>query len=130
LGGAMHTINLCSNGLRIFHPAENLGTALAEVRTDLASILVVLLAIGVLVVVIYWGIQNEQRRRERAFEIGIKCPKCGSTKLQAGTRGYDKEAGGCGCMLAGLLGLLLGFLHSSRVVYTCPACGYKFERAK
>ena len=131
LVAAMESIRRHSDGLLTLHHTWNWGAVLAQVRSDSAALLVtLLLAIVVLVVVLYWGIHNEQiRRRKCALEmIGLKCPKCGSTKLQAGTRGYDKEVGGCGCLLAGLLGLLLGFLHSSRLVCTCLACGYKFER--
>lgn len=42
----------------------------------------------------------------------IKCPKCGSTNITAGQRGYS---------------LLTGFIGSSSTVNRCAKCGYKWK---
>ena len=41
-----------------------------------------------------------------------KCPKCGSTSITAGQRGYS---------------LLTGFIGSSKTVNRCTNCGYKWN---
>jgi predicted nucleic-acid-binding Zn-ribbon protein len=42
----------------------------------------------------------------------IKCPKCGSTQIHSGKRGWK---------------LTTGFLGSSSIVMTCLKCGHKFK---
>ncbi|WP_418752478.1 hypothetical protein [Frisingicoccus sp.] len=44
-----------------------------------------------------------------------KCPKCGSTAITAGQRGYS---------------LLTGFIGSGKTVNRCANCGYKWESGK
>lgn len=42
----------------------------------------------------------------------VKCPKCGSTNITAGQRGYS---------------LLTGFIGSGNTVNRCAKCGYKWK---
>lgn len=42
----------------------------------------------------------------------VRCPKCGSTAISTGQRGYS---------------LLTGFLGSNKTVNRCAKCGYKWE---
>lgn len=42
----------------------------------------------------------------------VKCPKCGSTSITAGQRGYS---------------LLTGFIGSGKTVNRCAKCGYKWK---
>ena len=44
-----------------------------------------------------------------------KCPKCGSTSITTGSRGYS---------------LFTGFLGSGKTVNRCGNCGYKWEPGK
>lgn len=44
-----------------------------------------------------------------------KCPKCGSTNISAGQRGYS---------------LLTGFLGSGKTVNRCANCGHKWSPKK
>lgn len=42
----------------------------------------------------------------------VRCPKCGSTQITTGQRGYS---------------LFSGFLGSNKTVNRCAKCGYKWE---
>lgn len=42
----------------------------------------------------------------------IKCPKCGSTQVHAGKRGWN---------------IWTGAIGSSKIVITCLKCGHKFK---
>jgi predicted RNA-binding Zn-ribbon protein involved in translation (DUF1610 family) len=45
-------------------------------------------------------------------EDGVKCPKCGSTQIQAGKRGWS--------FWTGMIGM-------NKVTLTCLSCGNKFS---
>lgn len=54
-----------------------------------------------------------QRKALEAAEANkVKCPKCGSTQITAGQRGYS---------------LLTGFLGSGKTVNRCSNCGHKWK---
>lgn len=56
---------------------------------------------------------NGQTKEEYLKEKNtIRCPKCGSTTISTGQRGYS---------------LLTGFLGSNKTVNRCANCGYKWE---
>ena len=67
---------------------------------------------------------EEGRKQTRLWQAGLlpkkkkedknvpKCPKCGSTAITAGQRGYS---------------ILTGFLGSGQTVNRCANCGYKWK---
>lgn len=60
--------------------------------------------------------QVEQQKSSRIRNSNMpKCPKCGSTNISAGQRGYS---------------LLTGFLGSGKTVNRCVNCGYKWSPKK
>lgn len=59
--------------------------------------------------------EDEAERRTQeylAHKDDPKCPKCGSTSITAGQRGYS---------------LLTGFIGSSKTVNRCAKCGFKWK---
>lgn len=57
--------------------------------------------------------EKERKRQEYlAHKNDPKCPKCGSTSITAGQRGYS---------------LLTGFIGSGKTVNRCAKCGYKWK---
>lgn len=61
----------------------------------------------------YW--YYEKDKPERYKPPVPKCPKCGSTSITTGSRGYS---------------LFTGFLGSGKTVNRCGNCGYKWEPGK
>lgn len=53
-----------------------------------------------------------QMRAEEEVKNTVRCPKCGSTQITTGQRGYS---------------LITGFLGSNKTVNRCAKCGYKWE---
>ena len=58
---------------------------------------------------------HENKMQSNAEHTNVKCPKCGSTNITAGQRGYS---------------LLTGFLGSGSTVNRCANCGYKWKPGK
>ena len=56
----------------------------------------------------------------------VCCPLCGSSRIQAGRKGYGVGKAAAGALLLGPLGLLGGFIGSSKVKVTCLKCGHVF----
>ena len=56
---------------------------------------------------------------------GLSCPRCGSRRLQAVTRGFHfGRAAGCGCLTGSwLVALLAGGLGAGRIEFVCMDCG-------
>lgn len=54
----------------------------------------------------------EQQNKLKQYNNIPKCPKCESTAITAGQRGYS---------------LLTGFLGSGKIVNRCANCGYKWK---
>lgn len=55
---------------------------------------------------------DAMRQQERADKNRPRCPKCGSTSITAGQRGFS---------------LLTGFIGSGNTVNRCSNCGYKWK---
>lgn len=53
-----------------------------------------------------------KRETEEEEKNTVRCPKCGSTQITTGQRGYS---------------LFSGFLGSNKTVNRCAKCGYKWE---
>ena len=56
-------------------------------------------------------VQQQENTRAQAAST-VKCPRCGSTNITAGQRGYS---------------LLTGFVGSGRTVNRCANCGHKWK---
>ena len=56
--------------------------------------------------------REAEKRTEEQAANQVKCPKCGSTQITTGQRGYS---------------LITGFLGSNKTVNRCAKCGYKWE---
>lgn len=57
----------------------------------------------------------------------VKCPRCGSTQLTANNKGFGLGKSIVGGVLLGGVGLLGGFLGSSKVKITCLKCGHSWK---
>lgn len=55
---------------------------------------------------------EQQKSSNKQNENKVRCPKCGSTNITAGQRGYS---------------LLTGFIGSGNTVNRCAKCGYKWS---
>lgn len=60
----------------------------------------------------------------------IRCPKCSSTQISAGDKGFGLGKAAAGGLLLGPVGLLGGLIGSKKVYVTCLKCGYKWEAGK
>lgn len=60
----------------------------------------------------------------------IRCPKCGSTQIVAGNKGFGLGKAAAGGLLLGPVGLLGGLIGSKKVMITCLKCGHKWEAGK
>jgi hypothetical protein len=60
----------------------------------------------------------------------ITCPRCGSTQLHAGQKGFGLGKAIAGSLLVGGAGLLGGFLGSKKVMITCLNCGKRWRAGK
>lgn len=61
-------------------------------------------------------VQREaEKRKEEQVDNQVKCPRCGSTQITTGQRGYS---------------FLTGFLGSNKVVNRCAACGHTWKPGK
>ncbi|QUL57355.1 hypothetical protein KDC22_13305 [Paenibacillus tritici] len=60
----------------------------------------------------------------------IKCPKCKSTQITAGNKGFSLGKAAVGGLLIGPAGLLGGVLGSKVVMVSCLKCGHKWEAGK
>ena len=63
---------------------------------------------------------------------GLSCPRCGSRRLQAVTRGFHfGRAAGCGCLTGSwLVALLAGALGARRTEFVCLDCGRRSQLDK
>ena len=60
----------------------------------------------------------------------LKCPKCSSTQLHAGSKGFGLGKAAAGGLLLGPVGLLGGMIGSKKVIITCLNCGKKWRAGK
>lgn len=61
------------------------------------------------------------------MEQEIKCPRCNSTQLTANKKGFGAGKALTGAILTGGIGLLAGFIGSSKVKITCLKCGHSWK---
>ena len=57
----------------------------------------------------------------------IKCPKCRSTQISDGKKGFSGGKAVAGAVLTGGIGVLAGTIGSNKTVLTCLSCGKKFK---
>jgi hypothetical protein len=57
----------------------------------------------------------------------LKCPKCRSTHLTDGKKGFSASKAVAGAVLTGGIGVLAGTIGSNKTVITCLSCGHKFK---
>ncbi|WP_298297753.1 hypothetical protein [Hydrotalea sp.] len=57
----------------------------------------------------------------------IKCPKCGSTQLTSGKKGFSGKKAVAGAVLTGGIGILAGTIGSNKIKITCLKCGTRFK---
>ncbi len=55
------------------------------------------------------------------------CPKCGSTSISAGRRGFSVGRALLGGMITPGVGVVAGAAGSNKVTVTCLSCGYKWK---
>lgn len=60
----------------------------------------------------------------------IRCPKCGSTQITAGNKGFSTGKAIVGDIVAGPVGLVAGNIGSKKTIITCLNCGHKWEAGK
>jgi hypothetical protein len=60
----------------------------------------------------------------------LKCPRCKSTQLHAGQKGFSLGKAAAGGLLLGGVGLLGGMIGSKKVMITCLKCGFKWQAGK
>lgn len=63
-------------------------------------------------------------------EDTLKCLRCGSTQLHAGSKGFGLGKAAIGGITIGPLGLLGGLVGHKKVMITCLSCGYKWQAGK
>jgi DNA-directed RNA polymerase subunit RPC12/RpoP len=59
-----------------------------------------------------------------------KCPRCDSSRLTAGDKGFSPGKAAVGGLLIGYVGLLGGLLGSKKTIITCLNCGHKWQAGK
>ena len=74
----------------------------------------------------YCKAQVKELTIEKDKDDRLRCPKCGSTQLASGTKGYSIGKGVTGGVLLGPVGLLGGLIGHKKVTVTCLNCGYKW----
>ncbi len=60
----------------------------------------------------------------------IKCPKCGSTQIMGGKKGFSGGKAVGGALLLGPFGVLAGLHKSKKIIVSCLNCGYEWEPKK
>lgn len=71
--------------------------------------------------------KREQEEREARMKTEIRCPKCGSNQLTAGSKGFGLGKAVAGGLLLGPVGLLSGFIGKGDVMLSCLRCGNRWK---
>lgn len=75
--------------------------------------------------------QKEKQKEKELKESGkLYCPKCLSTQIQAGEKGFRTGKAIAGRLIAGPIGLLAGNFGSKKVELICLECGHRWEPKK
>lgn len=76
------------------------------------------------------GREVQEEKRRKADEP-IRCPKCGSTQITSGRKGFSTGKAVVGDLVAGPVGgLLLGGKGSNKIMVTCLKCGHQWKAGK
>lgn len=60
----------------------------------------------------------------------VKCPRCNSTNVYTGNKGYGLVKGVTGGLILGPIGLLAGTIGSKRIRIDCLLCGHHWDLIK
>ena len=69
----------------------------------------------------------KQKEKELENSDEIYCPKCLSTKIQAGEKGFGAGKATVGALVAGPIGLLAGTIGRKKVELICLNCGNRWR---
>lgn len=72
----------------------------------------------------------QQTARYQTEDKPLQCPRCGSSQLHAGNKGFSLGKAAVGGILIGPIGLLGGLIGSKKIMITCLKCGYKWQAGK
>ncbi|MBC7340886.1 MAG: hypothetical protein H5U02_00270 [Clostridia bacterium] len=79
-------------------------------------------------------VEPENSRTKTAYyqseDKPLKCPRCGSSQLHAGDKGFSLGKAVAGGVLIGPIGLLGGLIGSKKTMITCLKCGYRWQAGK
>lgn len=62
--------------------------------------------------------------------MSINCPKCGSSDITGGTKGFGAGKAAAGLVVAGPVGLAAGAIGKNKAMNSCMACGHQWSPAK
>lgn len=74
------------------------------------------------------GREVQAEKRIKADEP-IRCPKCGSTQITAGKKGFSVGKAAIGASIAPV-GVLAGGIGSNKIMVTCLKCGHQWKAGK
>ncbi|RBW67692.1 TerD family protein [Bacillus taeanensis] len=57
----------------------------------------------------------------------VQCPRCQSTNITSGKKGFGIGKAAIGGLILGPVGLLGGFVGSKKMQFTCTSCSYKWS---
>jgi len=73
---------------------------------------------------------TQEPKISSAAVTSISCPKCYSSQIYAGKKGYGLGKAVTGAVLIGVPGLLGGFIGKDAIILTCLKCGNKWKVKK
>jgi tellurium resistance protein TerD len=81
-------------------------------------------------------LKQKIEENERLDKLGlneddlIRCPKCGSTQITSGNKGFSVGKAVVGDIVAGPVGLVAGAIGSKKTIITCLNCGHEWKAGK